>query len=105
MPLSRQEQQQLEVIERYTRLEDPDFVRKMQTRSGGSSSKGATLGVLLMLLVGALLLPVGIAAGHAAMGVLGFILLAAGAYGLSDHRPSEKRHALGKTFRDQHEKH
>ncbi|MGM0928176.1 MAG: DUF3040 domain-containing protein [Actinomycetota bacterium] len=105
MPLSRQEQQQLEATERYTRLEDPDFVRKLQTRSGGSTSEGATVWVLLVVLVGALLLPVGIAAGLAVMGVLGFILLAAGTYGLSDYRPSEKGQAAGKMFRKQQEKH
>ncbi|WP_169304078.1 DUF3040 domain-containing protein [Arthrobacter sp. CAU 1506] len=81
MPLSPEEQQRLKTIERHLSLEDPDLARKMRSGSGGTAVRVSHVWVPLMLLIGVMALPVGIATQLAIVAVLGFILAAAGAYG------------------------
>lgn len=82
MPLSPEEQQQLKAVERYLSSEDPDLARKMRSGSGGTAVRVSNVWVPLMLLIGVMVLPVGIATQLAIVAVLGFILAAAGAYGV-----------------------
>ena len=81
MPLSREEQQQLEVIERNIRLEDPAFAEKLHAGIGGTTFKVPNVWVPILLLTGIMLLPVGIATRLAVIAVLGFMLTVIGAYG------------------------
>jgi len=82
MPLSPEEQQQLEAIEHYLGLEDPDLAQKMRSGFDGTSVKVPSIWVPLMLLIGMMALPVGIAAKLAGVALIGFVLVAAKAYGV-----------------------
>jgi hypothetical protein len=81
MPLSPEEQKQLDGIERHLSLEDPDLAAKLRSGARGAS-KMQHAWVPLMLLIGMVALPVGIAAKLAVVALTGFILAAAGAYGV-----------------------
>ncbi|MGW6172411.1 DUF3040 domain-containing protein [Arthrobacter sp. NPDC055138] len=82
MPLSPEEQEQLEAIEHYLSLDDPDFVRRLRSGSRGTSVKARHVWLSLVLLMGIMVLPVGLAAKFLAVAVVGFILAAVGAYGV-----------------------
>jgi len=87
MPLSPEEQKQLEAIEHHLSLEDPDLVQKLRTGSGGTTVKVSNIWVPLMLMIGVMVLPLGIATQLAIVAVIGFILAAAGAYGVISNSP------------------
>ncbi len=82
MPLSPEEQKQLEAIEHYLSLDDPDFAQKLRSGPHASSSNVRNVWVPLMLPIVIMALPVGIAAKLAVVALTGFILAAAGVYGV-----------------------
>jgi hypothetical protein len=82
MPLSPEEQKQLEAIEHYLSLEDPDLAQKLRSASRGTSVQVRHVWLSLVLLMGIMVLPVGLAAKFVAVAVVGFILAAVGAYGV-----------------------
>ncbi|UNK46279.1 DUF3040 domain-containing protein [Arthrobacter sulfonylureivorans] len=82
MPLSPEEQKQLEAIEHYLSLDDPDLAQKLRSGSHAASSNVRNVWVPLMLPIVIMALPVGIAAKLAVVALTGFILAAAGVYGV-----------------------
>jgi Protein of unknown function (DUF3040) len=82
MPLSPEEQKQLDAIEHYLSLEDPDLAQKLRLGSPGTPVKVRKIWVPLMLLLGIMALPLGLAAKLATVVLTAFILAAAGVYGI-----------------------
>jgi hypothetical protein len=82
MPLTHEERQQLERLERELSREDPGFVRKMRGGLAFVSFRKSPSN-LVLLLAGALVLLAGLAAQLVVVGVLGFVLMGAGAYRMS----------------------
>jgi hypothetical protein len=77
MPLSEHEQRLLEQMEKALYAEDPKFATSL--RSSGAASRGrAALGVLV-LLAGLGILLAGVAMPLALVGVVGFVVMLAGA--------------------------
>lgn len=89
MPLTDEERKRLEQLERELSLEDPEFAQKL--RRGlvvGPSTPG--LWNLAMLLGGVLILLAGMAMQFIIIGVIGFLLMGAGAYRMSGQpKPSK----------------
>ena len=83
MPLTHEERQQLEQLERQTSLDDPAFAEKMRDGVAGASS-AASPWSLVLLLAGILVLLVGVALPSIVVGVAGFLLMGAGTYLISD---------------------
>ncbi|MCG2622542.1 DUF3040 domain-containing protein [Arthrobacter sp. I2-34] len=82
MPLTDEERKRLEQLERELSLEDPEFAQKL--RRGlvvGPSVPG--LWDLVLLVTGILILLAGVAMQFILVGVIGFLLMGAGAYRLS----------------------
>lgn len=79
MPLSEHEQRLLEQMERALYAEDPKFATSLRSASGARGSRmRAALGVLGVL-VGLGLVLAGVASSVAAIGVVGFAVMLAGA--------------------------
>lgn len=78
MPLSEHEQRLLEQMEKALYAEDPKFATSLRSTGGAASRSRAALGVL-GILVGLGVVLAGMALPMAALGVVGFVVMLAGA--------------------------
>ncbi|MFD1212929.1 DUF3040 domain-containing protein [Arthrobacter sp. GCM10027362] len=82
MPLTHEERKQLEQLERELSREDPEFARKLRSGLVVVSFNRSPWNPVV-LLAGVLVLLAGLAAQIIAIGVIGFLLMGAGAYRMS----------------------
>lgn len=89
MPLTHEEREQLEQLERGLRLEDPAFAETLRTGLVDDPFTTSPWG-LVLLLTGVLVLLVGIEMQFILIGVIGFLLVAVGAlYVISKPKSSD----------------
>lgn len=80
MPLSNEERKQLEEMERELDLDYPKLARKLRSGSPGPSLPAPALWGILTGLAGLLILILSIALKFTVLGLMGFVLMGAGAY-------------------------
>ena len=85
MPLSDHEQRMLAEIERALYAEDPKFAASVRTTTLQSRYQRRIIAACAVVVVGLVLMPVGLAVKVLPLGVLGFVLMLAGAlWGVSN---------------------
>lgn len=80
MPLSDHEQRLLEQMERALYQEDPKFASSLRNVRGGSVDRKRIAFGVLGVVVGLVVVVVGVAISLPVVGVLGFVLMLAGAF-------------------------
>ncbi|MCW2132413.1 DUF3040 domain-containing protein [Arthrobacter sp. VKM Ac-2550] len=80
MPLSNEERKQFEELERELSAEDPKLARKLLSGWSSPSRMFPLPAGILIMIAGFLLLIFGISHQPALIGVIGFVLMGAGAY-------------------------
>lgn len=79
MPLSDEERKQLEELEEELKVEDPGLARELLTGWVPALTAHTVLGTVAAF-VGVLVLILGVASQFTVIGVIGFLLMGAGAY-------------------------
>lgn len=80
MPLSDHEQQLLAQMERALYAEDPTFANNLRSTSAGRASRGKAAVGVLAVIAGMGLVLAGVATMIIALGVVGFVVMLAGAW-------------------------
>lgn len=90
MALSDEERSRLEKLEQRLTVDDPDFAARLRHKSRSFSMPRRSTVMLLMIPAGMLIILASIALSFPVMGVVGFILMVAGAVAETPQSPPPK---------------